>query len=130
MSGQLLVRCEREWPWGMFVIDDAGLHAALPDWPDYEQLVGTDEAVLVPVMHAVDGPVVVELWAGPAESGKGWSCVWDAPLSLPSGVARVGDAEWSMVAPSALRAGTWRLRVLVDREQHSEHVRIVFTELG
>jgi hypothetical protein len=49
-------------------------------------------------------------------------------MTLPSGVVRLSDADWSRTSTVTLEPGRWRLRIFVDREQHAEHLRGVFTK--
>jgi hypothetical protein len=127
-SDLLLVSADRDWHLGMVLIDDGASPDVPESWNDVDRPTGSETVVLVPLMHAVDGPARAELWSGTIEVDENWSCIWDAPMTLPSGVVRLSDAEWSLTSTVTLEPGQWRLRVFVDREQHTEHLLGVFSK--
>lgn len=127
-SRRLLVTANREWPWGGVLIDDEASRDVPEIWGDGDRPTGSETVVAVPLMHAVDGPARAELWFGSIERDETWSCIWDAPMTLPSGVVRLSDAEWSQSSTITLQPGQWRLQIFVDREQHTEQLRGLFSD--
>jgi hypothetical protein len=115
------------FPWGLLLITDDASNEAIPTWDETSAPVTSSRtALVVKVLHEVDGPVTVRV-ARQQSASEGVVMFYGA-IDVPSGTLRVSD---DATAAQAIRVdvapGPVSLRIIGERRDSPTAIEVVLT---
>lgn len=114
----------RPFPYGVLLVEDQGSKGDIPEWASEDETVaaGTN-ALLVRVLHEMEGEVDVHVWRDDAE-GRADIVVFRGVLDIASGTLVVSDANGDGAAAYDVGTGAKAVEVRVDHRRWAERVDI------
>ncbi len=109
-------------PWGILLVTDDLATDRIPTWEHRQQVTESPSALVVKVMHEVDGPVRVRLSTG--RNVRPGIEAYAGRLTIPSGRSRVSDATGDQALRLDVPPGVLGLRVYLNATESPDEVAI------
>lgn len=114
------------FPWGLLLITDDASNEAIPTWDEKSAPVtSSSTALVVKVLHEVDGPVTVRV--ARQQSASEGVVMFDGAIDVPSGALRVSDATADQAIRVDVAPGPVSLRIIGERRESPTAIEVVLT---